>query len=136
VVEHDEEIMQAADRVIDMGPEAGSLGGEIVAEGSLEEVKKANSLTTQYLTGVQKIPVPEKRKKASEKLEIVGARENNLKNIDVTIPLGGLTVVTGVSGSGKSTLIKKILYPALLRSFDIYTQKPGEYTELKGDVNA
>ena len=136
VVEHDEEIMQAADRVIDMGPEAGSLGGEIVAEGSLEEVKKANSLTAQYLTGVQKIPVPEKRKKASEKLEIIGARENNLKNIDVTIPLGGLTVVTGVSGSGKSTLVKKILYPALLRSFDIYTQKPGEYTELKGDVNA
>lgn len=135
VVEHDEEIMQAADRVIDMGPEAGSLGGEIVAEGSLEEVKKANSLTAQYLTGVQKIPVPEKRKKASEKLEIIGARENNLKNIDVTIPLGGLTVVTGVSGSGKSTLVKKILYPALLRSFDIYTQKPGEYTELKGDVN-
>ncbi len=136
VVEHDEEIMQAADRVIDMGPEAGSLGGEIVAEGSLEEVKKANSLTAQYLTGVQKIPVPEKRKKASEKLEIIGARENNLKNIDVIIPLGGLTVVTGVSGSGKSTLVKKILYPALLRSFDIYTQKPGEYTELKGDVNA
>ena len=136
VVEHDEEIMQAADRVIDMGPEAGSLGGEIVAEGSLEEVKKANSLTAQYLTGVQKIPVPEKRKKASEKLEIIGARENNLKNIDVTIPLGGLTVVTGVSGSGKSTLVKKILYPALLRSFDIYTQKPGEYTELKGDINA
>ena len=136
VVEHDEEIMQAADRVIDMGPEAGSLGGEIVAEGSLEEVKKVNSLTTQYLTGVEKIPVPEKRKKASEKLEIIGARENNLKNIDVTIPLGGLTVVTGVSGSGKSTLVKKILYPALLRSFDIYTQKPGEYTELKGDVNA
>ena len=136
VVEHDEEIMQAADRVIDMGPEAGSLGGEIVAEGSLEEVKKANSLTAQYLTGVQKIPVPEKRKKASEKLEIIGARENNLKNIDVIIPLGGLTVVTGVSGSGKSTLVKKILYPALLRSFDIYTQKPGEYTELKGDINA
>ena len=85
---------------------------------------------------MKKIPVPEKRKKASEKLEIIGARENNLKNIDVTIPLGGLTVVTGVSGSGKSTLVKKILYPALLRSFDIYTQKPGEYTELKGDVNS
>ncbi len=136
VVEHDEEIMQAADRVVDLGPEAGSLGGEIVAEGTLEEVKKTNSLTAQYLNGVQSIPVPEQRKINSKKLEVVGARENNLKNIDVTIPLGGLSVVTGVSGSGKSTLVKKILYPALLRNFDIYTQKPGEFTELKGDLSA
>lgn len=136
VVEHDEEIMQAADRVVDLGPEAGSLGGEIVAEGTLEEIKKTTSLTAQYLNGTKSIEVPTTRKKGEKKLHIIGARENNLKNIDVTIPLEGLTVVTGVSGSGKSTLVKKILYPALLRSFDIYTQKPGEFTELNGDLNS
>ena len=136
VVEHDEEIMQAADRVVDLGPEAGSLGGEIVAEGTLEEVKKTDSLTAQYLTGKQEIPLPVTRKNNKKTLQIVGARENNLKNIDVTIPLGGLSVVTGVSGSGKSTLVKKILYPALLRSFDIYTEKPGEFTALEGDLDA
>ena len=134
VVEHDEEIMQAADRVVDLGPEAGSLGGEIVAEGTLTEIKKSNSLTAQYLTGKRRISVPKKRKKAKHKLEIKGARENNLKNIDITIPLEGLSVVTGVSGSGKSTLVKKILYPSLLRSFDIYTEKPGEFTSLSGDM--
>lgn len=136
VVEHDEEIMQAADRVVDLGPEAGSLGGEIVAEGTLEEVMKTASLTAQYLNGTKSIEVPAKRKKGAKKLHVIGARENNLKNIDVAIPLEGLTVVTGVSGSGKSTLVKKILYPALLRSFDIYTQKPGEFTELNGDLNS
>ena len=136
VVEHDEEIMQAADRVVDLGPEAGSLGGEIVAEGTLEEIKKTTSLTAQYLNGTKSIEIPTTRKKGEKKLHIIGARENNLKNIDVTIPLEGLTVVTGVSGSGKSTLVKKILYPALLRSFDIYTQKPGEFTELNGDLNS
>ncbi len=136
VVEHDEEIMQAADRVVDLGPEAGSLGGEIVAEGTLEEIMKTASLTAQYLNGTKSIEVPAKRKKGAKKLHIIGARENNLKNIDVAIPLEGLTVVTGVSGSGKSTLVKKILYPALLRSFDIYTQKPGEFTELNGDLNS
>ena len=134
VVEHDEEIMQAADRVVDLGPEAGSLGGEIVAEGTLTEIKKSNSLTAQYLTGKRRISVPKKRKKAKHKLEIKGARENNLKNIDITIPLEGLSVVTGVSGSGKSTLVKKILYPSLLRSFDIFTEKPGEFTSLSGDM--
>ena len=136
VVEHDEEIMQAADRVVDLGPEAGSLGGEIVAEGTLEEVMKTASLTAQYLNGTKSIEVPAKRKKGAKKLHVIGARENNLKNIDVAIPLEGLTVVTGVSGSGKSTLVKKIIYPALLRNFDIYTQKPGEFTELKGDLNS
>ena len=136
VVEHDEEIMQSADRVVDLGPEAGSLGGEIVAEGTLDEIKKTTSLTAQYLNGTRSIKVPTTRKKGEKKLHIIGARENNLKNIDVTIPLEGLTVVTGVSGSGKSTLVKKILYPALLRNFNIYTQKPGEFTDLKGDLNS
>ena len=136
VVEHDEEIMQAADRVVDLGPEAGSMGGEIVAEGTLEEVKKTTSLTAQYLTGKLEIPLPDVRKKPKKTIQIIGARENNLKNINVSVPLGGLSVVTGVSGSGKSTLVKKILYPALLRNFDIYTEKPGEFSGIEGDINA
>ena len=136
VVEHDEEIMQAADRVVDLGPQAGSLGGEIVAEGTLEEIKKSDSLTAQYLSGKLEIPIPQQREKPLHQLFLTGARENNLKNIDVRIPLGGLSVITGVSGSGKSTLVKKILYPALLRNFDIYTEKPGEFSELNGDLVA
>ncbi len=135
VVEHDEEIMNAADQVIDIGPEAGTLGGEIIAQGPLKQVLKSDGLTAAYLNGTKKIEVPKKRRTSKKKIEIKGAREQNLKNIDLEIPLGVLTVVSGVSGSGKSSLVKKILYPALLRHFDIYSEKPGSYTELKGSLD-
>ena len=135
VVEHDEEIMNAADQVIDIGPEAGTLGGEIIAQGPLKQVLKSDGLTAAYLNGTKKIEVPKKRRTSKKKIEIKGAREQNLKDIDLEIPLGVLTVVSGVSGSGKSSLVKKILYPALLRHFDIYSEKPGSYTELKGSLD-
>jgi excinuclease ABC subunit A len=135
VVEHDEEIMNAADKVIDIGPEAGTFGGEIVAEGTLKSILKSQGLTAAYLNGTKKIEVPKKRRKSKNKIEIIGARVQNLKNINVKIPLGVLTVVSGVSGSGKTSLVKKILYPALLRHFDIYNEKPGSYSKLKGDLD-
>lgn len=109
VVEHDEDVMKAADYIIDIGPEAGYLGGELVFAGDFKELKNSNSLTAQYLTGKLEIKVPEKRRKAKEFIQIKGARQNNLKNIDVNIPLESLVVISGVSGSGKSTLMKEIL---------------------------
>lgn len=109
VVEHDEDVMRAADYIIDIGPEAGYLGGELVFAGNFEELKNSESLTAQYLTGKLQIEVPAKRRKAKEFIEIKGARQNNLKNIDVNIPLENLVVISGVSGSGKSTLMKEIL---------------------------
>lgn len=136
VVEHDEEIMKAADAIIDIGPEAGTFGGEIVAQGTFEEILKSNSLTAQYLTGIKKIEVPKKRRTSKEHITIVGARHHNLKNIDVSFPLGAFTAVTGVSGSGKSTLVKKILYPALQREIGGYGEKPGQFTELKGALKS
>ena len=134
VVEHDEEIMEAADHIVDIGPEAGTLGGEIVAEGTFKEILNSNGLTSDYLNGNLEIKLPLKRRKSNKKLSLKGAREHNLKNIDIEIPLGCLTVVSGVSGSGKTSLVKKILYPALLRSFDIYSHKPGSFTSLEGDL--
>tara|TARA_B100000780_G_scaffold121412_1_gene85065 strand:+ start:1795 stop:4593 length:2799 start_codon:yes stop_codon:yes gene_type:complete len=135
IIEHDEEIMTAADEIIDMGPEAGTFGGEVVATGTLKEILKSNSLTSQYLNGKKKIEVPKNRRKSNKWISICGARENNLKNITANFQIGGLTVVSGVSGSGKSTLVKNILYPALLRNFDIYTLKPGQFSSLNGDFN-
>ena len=135
VVEHDEEIMNSADQVIDIGPEAGTLGGEIIAQGSFDTILKSKGLTADYLNGTRKIEVPVNRKTSNKKIEIIGARENNLKNINIEIPLGCLTVISGVSGSGKTSLVKKILYPALLRYFDIYSEKPGAYTDLRGDLS-
>jgi excinuclease ABC subunit A len=134
VVEHDEEIMKAADHIIDIGPEAGLFGGELVAEGSFEELLKANSLKAKYLSGKLQIPIPVKRRKASKFLEIIGAREHNLNNIDVRIPLDVLTVITGVSGSGKSTLVRNILYPALQKKLLQYGERVGQFTELRGDI--
>ena len=136
VVEHDEEIMRAADAIIDIGPEAGSLGGKVVAEGSFDKVLTQNTLTADYLNGIKSITIPKKRRKGDERLVVRGARENNLKNIDVEIPLNTLTVITGVSGSGKSTLVKKILYPALQRHLDIYVQKPGQFNGLEGNFDS
>ena len=136
VVEHDEEIMRAADNIIDIGPEAGSLGGEVVGIGNFKELLKQNTLTADYLNGNKAIEIPQKRRKGNQYISITGARENNLKNIDVKIPLNVFTVVTGVSGSGKSTLVKKILYPAIQRHLDIFVEKPGQFTALEGDFSS
>ena len=132
VVEHDEDIMKAADEIIDIGPEAGTLGGEVVATGNWEAILKADSLTASYLNGSMQIEVPKERRNSKHYIQIKGARENNLKNIDVTFPLNSLTVVTGVSGSGKSTLVKKILYPAILKEIGGYGEKAGQFTEITG----
>ena len=131
VVEHDEQIMNAADKIIDMGPKAGSYGGEIVAEGNLESICQSESLTAKYLRNEMSIPIPACRRKSRDKISLIGSRENNLKNIDVSFPLGCMTVVTGVSGSGKSTLVKKILYPALQREKGIFNEKPGQFHTIK-----
>ncbi len=135
VVEHDEDIMEAADHIVDIGPEAGTFGGEIVAQGPFKKILKSKGLTSDYLNGNLQIELPKKRRKSSKKLKLKGAREHNLKNINIEIPLGCLTVVSGVSGSGKTSLVKKILYPALLRTFDIYSHKPGSFTNLGGDLD-
>lgn len=138
VVEHDEDIMRAADYIIDVGPDAGRLGGEIVYEGTYEGVKsvdcdKTRSHTVRYLQGCDKIDVPDVRRQWNLAIDVKGARMNNLRGIDVKIPLNVLTVVTGVSGSGKSSLIKGILFPALKRHLSEVADAPGEYSALEGD---
>lgn len=132
VVEHDEDIMKAADHIIDIGPEAGTHGGEVVATGTYNELLKANTLTGKYLSGRLTIEVPKKRRTSPHYITLVGCRENNLKNIDVTFPLDMLTVVTGVSGSGKSTLVKKLLYPAIQKELDLGGEKIGQFTKIEG----
>jgi len=132
VVEHDEDIMKAADEVIDIGPEAGTLGGKVVATGPMNAILKSDSLTASYLNGTLEIEVPKERRNSKNYIQIVGARENNLKNITATFPLNMLTVVTGVSGSGKSTLVKKILYPSILKETGGYGEKAGQFTKIKG----
>jgi|TARA_R100000479_G_scaffold130736_1_gene68729 excinuclease ABC subunit A len=135
VVEHDEDIMKAADEIIDIGPEAGTFGGEVVSTGTFQDILKSDSLTAQYLNGTMEIEMPEKRRSWKESIQVIGARQNNLKNISAEFPLGIFTAVTGVSGSGKSTLIKKILYPAMLRKIGGYGEKPGQFSELKGSFS-
>ena len=132
VVEHDEDIMRAADMIIDIGPEAGTYGGNLVAQGTYDEILKSDSLTSQYLNGKMEIAVPRQRRKWSNYIEILGARENNLQNVDVRFPLEVLTVITGVSGSGKSTLVKKILFPAMQKKIDGVGEKAGQFTEMRG----
>ena len=132
VVEHDEDIMKAADMIIDIGPEAGTHGGELVAQGSFSEILQSTSLTSQYLNGELKIEVPRIRRKWSNYIEILGARENNLQNVDVKFPLEVLTVITGVSGSGKSTLVKKILFPAMQKKLEGIGEKAGQFSEMQG----
>ncbi|MET0759641.1 MAG: excinuclease ABC subunit UvrA, partial [Flavobacterium sp.] len=132
VVEHDEDIMKAADMIIDIGPEAGTHGGELVAQGTFDEILKSTSLTAKYLNGDLEIAVPRIRRKWGTYIEILGARENNLQNVDVKFPLEVLTVITGVSGSGKSTLVKKILFPAMQKKLDGVGEKAGQFAEMRG----
>jgi excinuclease ABC subunit A len=134
VVEHEEEMMLAADEIIDIGPMAGMYGGELVFQGKHAELMLAkNSLTADYLTGRKVIPVPKKRRTSLNQVHISGARQYNLKNIEVSIPLNSLVCITGVSGSGKSTLIKEIVYPAVKKELGIFGDSIGEFGELTGD---
>ena len=135
VVEHDEDIMKAADMIIDIGPEAGTHGGNLVAQGTYDEILQSDSLTSLYLNGKLEITVPKRRRPFKNQIEIKGARENNLQNIDVSFPLDVLTVITGVSGSGKSTLVKKILFPAMQKKLDNAGEKAGQFSEMTGSFS-
>ena len=135
VVEHDEEIIRAADYIIDIGPNAGRLGGEVVYQGDMKDLKKgSNSYTVRYLLGEDEIPVPEHRRPWNNYIELKGARENNLKGVNVRIPLNVMTVVTGVSGSGKSTLVRDIFFRALKRELDECSDRPGEFSSIGGSL--
>ena len=135
VVEHDEDIIRAADHILDLGPGAGSEGGNIVAQGNLKNLLKSNSLTAKYLNKSLSIEVPKSRRKIKNKLSLFGCRENNLKNINVDFPLNMMVCVTGLSGSGKTTLVKNILFPGLLKKKGIFKEKPGQHSDIKGDFD-
>lgn len=134
VVEHDEDIIKAADEVIDIGPLAGRLGGEVIFQGNMQQLKTADTLTADYISGKRNIAVPPQRRPWNKKITISGATENNLKNITVDFPLQIMTAVTGVSGSGKSTLIKTILVPALKKYYGDYSDRTGSFDKLSGDL--
>jgi excinuclease ABC subunit A len=136
VVEHEEEIIRAADEIIDLGPEAGRLGGEVVYQGGLDLTTSNKSLTAGYLSGRLKVQVPKHRRKWNSYVEIIGARENNLKNINVKFPLHTITAVTGVSGSGKSSLVSDILYKILANRINGNNLRPGQFSEIAGDVSS
>jgi excinuclease ABC subunit A len=136
VVEHEEEIMEAADQIIDIGPDAGTHGGELVFQGNAHQMKNQHlTYTTRFLNGIDKIEIPRQRRLWKHAVEIKGARENNLKSIDVKLPLGVLTVITGVSGSGKSTLVKSILHPALSKRLGLASDITGKFDALSGDLD-
>lgn len=136
VVEHDEEVMRASDEIIDIGPGAGSLGGELVFQGNSDALQgEEKSLTARFLNGKEKIPVPSRRRKWNNSILVKGATENNLKNINVKFPLNTLTVVTGVSGSGKSSLVRKVLYPALKKHFGGAGEQVGRHSKIEGNIN-
>lgn len=134
VVEHDEDIIREADYVIDLGPEAGHLGGELVFQGVQKALKHSDTLTAQYLNGKRSLERTKSSRSWNHAIEIMGVRENNLKGIDVKIPLNVMTVVSGVSGSGKSTLVKSVILPAIQKHFGVYGEKNGQFTEIKGDL--
>ena len=137
IVEHEEEVMKAADQIIDIGPKAGVFGGEVVFQGSFSQLKGAKeSLTAEYLMGLREIPIPKKRRVTKNKLLIQGARQFNLKNFDLKIPLNSLVCFTGVSGSGKSTLVRSILYPALRKELGLSSELIGKFNGLTGDLKA
>ncbi|PCI96328.1 MAG: excinuclease ABC subunit A [Flavobacteriales bacterium] len=136
VVEHDEDIIKAADEIIDLGPEAGNLGGEIVFQGDYTSLLTSNSLTAKYFNGIERIEIPSKRRKWTKRIRIEGARENNLKGINVEFPLHALTVITGVSGSGKSSLVKNCLLPSLKKMFDGYAEQSGVIDKISGDIDS
>lgn len=136
VVEHDEDIIKAAEEIIDIGPNAGRLGGEVVFQGDMKKLKQASTLTAGYIFGQRKIEVPAKRRVPTKKITLTGATENNLKNITVDIPLGIMTAITGVSGSGKSTLVKSILVPALKKYYGDYSDRTGSFDKLLGDLDS
>ncbi len=137
VVEHEEKIMEAADQIIDIGPGAGSHGGQLVFQGDHDDIKNEKiSYTARFLNGIDQIEVPSKRRKWNQSIKIQGARENNLKKINAEIPMGVLTVVTGVSGSGKSTLIRKILYPSVGKILGTATEATGKFDKLEGDYKS
>ena len=136
VVEHDEEIIRAADYIIDIGPLAGRLGGEVVYQGDLSRLPKATrSYTMRYLTGECKIEVPATRRKWNQYIEVEGAAQNNLKSVNVKFPLRVMTVVTGVSGSGKSSLVRDVFYRGLLRYYGEGGEMPGTYSRFTGDLD-
>ena len=135
VVEHDEEIILSADHIVDIGPMAGTLGGEVVGEGNVKQLLKSDTLTSRYLNKTERIEYPSSRRESNYFINVNGAKENNLQNINVKIPLGCLTMITGVSGSGKSTLVKKIIYPALLNYFRDYSHKPGKFNDVSGNLS-